>query len=416
MLDPIVHPAVDRKLPRELRVGRVGRLTEAFPAGIKDPRFEDLLQRIDDSPIHSGNRIEIYTHGDDAFAAMRAAIAEAHEEILLESYILRDDEVGRRFLDLLAAAKARGLRVKVLADAVGSFGTRRTFWREMAGRGIEVRLFHPLFSGLWNQVFRDHRKILVVDRTVAFTGGMNISTDYGSFSRSSHPGTWRDTHVRVEGPVAWEMAVVFSEGWARTGGDPLAIPSLSVSCDPEPGADVLVLDSRPFRGHHESASVLAAIAGAARRNLWITNAYFAPGRAAVRELGAAARRGVDVRLLLPGKTDAPIVRYAAHGMYADLLAAGVRIFEYQTAVLHAKSLVADGHVALVGSSNLDFRSFFFNAECNLVILHPQSAATLEQAFATDLAKAEEILADAWRNRPFLRRFRDGFARMLSPIL
>lgn len=417
MLRPIVHPQVGRRLPPDLRAGRVGRQAEALAGGVEDPAFADLLERIDDSPIHPSNRVTIYSQGDDAFAAMSEALNTAREEILLESYILRDDSVGRRFLDLLAAAFERGVTVRVLADAVGSFSTRRAFWREMTDRGIELRLFHPLFGNLWNQVFRDHRKILIVDRKIGFTGGMNISEDYGSFSRSRRKaGPWRDTHVRVVGPAVWEMAVVFSEGWERTGADPLKIPSLSVAQHPEPGVGILVLDSRPFRGHHESASVLVAIAVAARRTLWITNAYFAPGRAAVGILGAAARRGVDVRLLLPGKTDAPLVRYASHGMYAELLEVGVRIFEYQPEILHAKSLVADGHLSLVGSSNLDFRSFFFNAECNLVILCPDSARTLEQAFATDLAKSTEILLEAWKSRPLLHRIRDGLARWLAPVL
>jgi cardiolipin synthase len=407
---------VGRRLPPELRADRVSRLAVPLAEGVLDPGFADLLERIDDSPIHPSNRVKVYTHGDDAFESMREALHAARDEILLESYILSDDAVGRRFLESLAAAVRRGVAVKVLADAVGSFGTRRAFWNEMAAHGIEVRLFHPLFSGLWNQVFRDHRKILVVDRRIGFTGGMNISEDYGSFSHVVQHGTWRDTHVRVAGSAAWEMAVVFSEGWERTGGDPLNIPPLSLPVNPEPGVGILVLDSRPFRGHHESASVLVAIAGAARRTLWITNAYFAPGKTAVRELGAAARRGVDVRLLLPAKTDAPLVRYASHGMYADLLAAGVRIFEYQPEILHAKSLVTDGQLCLVGSSNLDFRSFFFNAECNLVILCPDSARALEEAFAVDLAKSEEILPGPWRARPLRERVRDGLARWLSPVL
>ncbi len=416
LLRPIVHPVVGRRLPPELRADRVSRLAVPLADGVRDPGFADLLEKIDDSPIHPSNRVKIYTNGDEAFGAMREALQAARDEILLESYILSDDAVGRRFLESLAAAVQRGVAVKVLADAVGSFDTRREFWREMGDHGIEVRLFHPLFSGLWNQVFRDHRKILVVDRKVGFTGGMNISEDYGSFSHVAQHGTWRDTHVRVAGSAAWEMAVVFSEGWERTGGDPLKIPPLSLPEDPEPGVGILVLDSRPFRGHHESASVLVAIASAARRTLWITNAYFAPGQAAVAELGTAVRRGVDVRLLLPGKTDAPLVRYAAHGMYEDLLEVGVRIYEYQEAVLHAKSLVVDGYLSLVGSSNLDFRSFFFNAECNLVVLCPDSARALEEAFTVDLAKSEEILIDRWRARPLHERLRDGFARWLSPIL
>jgi cardiolipin synthase len=299
---------------------------------------------------------------------------------------------------------------------MGSYSTRAEFWREMESHGVETHLFHPVFKQLWYQPFRDHRKILVVDREVAFTGGMNIGEEYGSpFAR--HPGeTWRDTHVRVTGPTAWEMAVVFSEGWIEAEGPPFDIDPLPAEAAEAPGARILVLDSRPRRGQAESASVLAAIAGAARRSLWITNAYFAPGRRAVRLLGDAVRRGVDVRLLLPGKTDVPVVRRAGHGYFTDLLEQGVRIFEYQAAVLHAKSLVADGYVSVVGSTNLDFRSFLFNSECDLVILDPGTAAVMEDAFRRDLESSEEILLKTWRRRPLRRQIGDRLARWLSPVL
>jgi cardiolipin synthase len=182
------------------------------------------------------------------------------------------------------------------------------------------------------------------------------------------------------------------------------------------GARVLVLDARPMRGNREAAAALVAVAAAARRRLWITNAYFAPGHTAIRVLGDAARRGVDVRLLLPGRSDVPIVRHAGHGYFADLLRRGVRIFEYQAAVLHAKSLVTDGYLAVVGSTNLDFRSFLFNAECNLVVLDAPFAARLERDFADDLAHATEIIPGAWRRRPLLHRAGDRLARQLSPVL
>jgi cardiolipin synthase len=212
------------------------------------------------------------------------------------------------------------------------------------------------------------------------------------------------------------MAVVFSEGWIEAEGAPFDIDPLAAEVAEAPGARILVLDSRPRRGAAESASALAAIAGAARRNLWITNSYFAPGRRAVRLLGDAVRRGVDVRLLLPGKTDVPVVRRAGHGYYTDLLEQGVRIFEYQASVLHAKSLVADGYVSVVGSTNLDFRSFLFKSECDLVILDPGTAAVMEDAFRRDMEESEEILLEPWRRRPLGRQIGDRLARWLSPVL
>jgi cardiolipin synthase len=412
---PILRPGPGRRLPRELRVGRVGRLARTLPDGLRDPGFEILMRRIDGAPILGGNRAQLYFRGEDAFAAMGEAVAGARREILLESYIYKDDAAGRGFLEALSVAARRGVEVRVLADALGSFSTRSAFWQEMKRRGIHVRLFHPLFSSLWYQPFRDHRKILVVDRLMAFTGGMNIGEEYGSTS-PNRGETWRDTHVRVTGPAAWEMALVFSEGWVQAGGAPIELPALPAEEAEAPGTRILVLDSRPNRGQAESASALAAIVGAARRRVWITNAYFAPGWDAVRILGDAAQRGVDVRLLLPGRTDVPIVRRAAHGYYDRLLGRGVRIFEYQTAILHAKTLVADGYVSVVGSTNLDFRSFLFNAECDLAMLDEEVALRLEESFEEDLRGAVEIHRILWKRRPALEKLGDALARMLAPAL
>jgi cardiolipin synthase len=422
LFQPILRPAPGRKLPPELERRKVERLAQDLPEGVRDPGFETLLRRIDGAPLFGGNEVEVYFRGEDAFAAMREAVTGAQKEILLESYIYKDDNTGRAFLEDLAAAAARGVKVRVLADALGSASTHVEFWQEMERRGIEHRLFHPLFEQLWYQPFRDHRKILVVDGRMAFTGGMNIGEEYGSVVRKKkkrkvQPGdTWRDTHVRVIGPAAWEMAVVFSEGWNRAGGSPLDLQPLPAAEAEGPVPRILVLDSRFRRGQAESAAALAAVVGAARKSVWITNAYFAPGWAAVRILGRAARRGVDVRLMLPGRSDVPLARHAGHGYYSRLLSRGVRIFEYQASILHAKTLVADGYVSVVGSTNLDFRSFLFNAECDLLILDPGAAAGLTGAFDEDMRHAIEIHRPEWRRRPFLHRAGDRMARWLAPLL
>lgn len=414
-LHAVLRPREGRKLPRIYRASRVGEIAAALPGGLDDPDFPRLLQRIDTSPFLGGNAVTVYVEGEAAMGAMAQAVREAEREILLESYIFKDDEAGRHFQQELKAAARRNLTVRVLADGLGSITTRRHFWQEMEAAGVAVRIFNPLFSHLSLQGIRDHRKLLVVDRAVGFTGGMNIGLEYGS-PFPSGGDTWRDTHARVEGPAAWEMAIVFREGWLQAGGDAFSIPPLAASAREEPGARILTLDSRPGRGSAEMAAVLAAIVGAARRRVWITNAYFAPGWKAARILKEAAARGVDVRLLLPGRSDVPLVRHAAHGYYAGLLAAGVRIFEYQAAVLHAKTLVADGRCSVIGSANLDFRSFVFNAESNLVILDPGTAATLEKTFESDLGRSVEIERAAWCRRPFLHRIGDRAARLLTPLL
>jgi cardiolipin synthase len=400
-----------------LQARNVGRLAASLPQGVRDPAFEPLLRRIDQAPFHGGNEVTVVHRGQEAFQLMRRAIEGAAEEILLESYIFKDDATGWEMLSLLGQASSRGVAVRVLADAFGSLWTRSGFWREMRSRGCEVRLFHPVFPYFWRQFFRDHRKILVVDRRIAFIGGMNIAEEYGSPRVRGRVRVWRDTHARVEGPAAWELALVFSEAWYRAGGTPLEIPSLEVEdAKAASGARVLVLDSRPLRGHQESASVLAAIVGAARRSVLITNAYFAPSSVAIEVLGAAARRGVDVRLLLPGTSDVPLVRHAGHGYFEELLARGVRIFEYAAAVLHSKTMVADGFVSVVGSTNLDFRSFRFNAECNLVVLDEATGASMAASFEEDLTRSEEIRSEPWRRRGLGHRWGDALARRLSPLL
>lgn len=381
--------------------------------GVRDPGFLHLVSRIDTGPVHLGNQVEIFFEGEHAFASICEAIQSARREILFETYILRDDATGTRIKELLTAAAARGVTVRLLADAFGSSGTRDAFWRDLRARGIHARLFHPFWSRPWDHLYRDHRKIIVVDQRTAFAGGMNVADEYGSGKRA-RGGPWRDSHGRFVGPVAWEMAVVFREGWVRAGGGHFAVRPWQAD-DPS-GARCVVLDSRPGRGRIEEAAILAALMAACRKRLCLTNAYFAPKHLAVRVLCETARRGVDVRLLLPGSSDVPIVRHAGHGLYAELLRHGVRIFEYQPAVLHAKTLVVDDYLSVVGSSNMDFRSFDFNAECNVLIFDEPTATRLAGAFETDLARSNEIKLDEWQRRPFLHKCLDSLANRFSPLL
>lgn len=410
---PVLAPRPGRRLPRELSPGRVDRLAGRLPGGLDDPGFLDLLSRIEESPLHPGNRVRVFFRGQDAFGAMLGDIERAASEILLETYILRDDETGRRFQEALVSAARRGVRVRVLADAFGSMHLGARFWGAFGEAGIEARLFHRLGVPVRRVFFRDHRKILVVDRRLAYTGGMNIGDEYGS-ALVPRGRLFRDTHARVEGSAAAEMAAVFREGWRGARGSDFSLEP--VVCGDTAGARVMILDSRPGRGARELSAALAAIVGGSRRRLWMTEAYFAPRRRVGGILGRAVARGVDVRLLLPGRTDVRTVRHAGHGFFAGLLRRGVRIFEYRAAVLHAKTIVADGRVSLVGSSNIDFRSFERNAECNFAIFDGPVAEEMERQFLRDLEQSEEIRAHAWRRRSWLHRAADSIARRLAPVL
>ena len=407
-----MRPLPGRRIPPELRPGRIGEIASRFPGGLRDPDFPNLLSRVDQTAVLGGNGVTVYFDGASAFEAIKRDVAAARTEVLVESYIWKDDSTGARALDGLGRAAARGVVVRALADAVGSVSTKKAYWNEMRRRGIDVRLFSPFLL----HPFRDHRKILVIDRRIAYSGGMNIADEYSGGSGGGSGGertlAWRDTHARVEGPAAWELATVFSEAWDEAGPTPIELQPLEAP--PETPSRVLVLDSRPGRGHEETAAVLAAVVAAARKRIWITNAYFAPRRRAINALAAAVARGVDVRLLLPGVSDVPIVRHAGHGWYGPLRDAGVRIFEYQPAILHAKTAVADDYVSVVGSTNLDFRSFHLNAECNFLVLDAEVGRTMSRAFERDLESSREIDA-SWR-RSFVHLAGDHLARKMGILL
>ena len=448
-------PAPRHRIPRELRAYRSFSLVLETAEGVRDPAFRQLVQKIDGGPLHAAPPVQLMVDGEQTFHEVLSVIEAAREEILLETYILKADRIGESICSALAAAVKRGVRVCLLVDAIGSATTSDNFWKELESQGISVRRFHPILNAPLQVFRRDHRKIVVADRTIALTGGMNIAEEYGSSIRS-HAGAWRDTFIRVEGSVAGELASVFAEGWDRAHGPPLpgleyvswatgiaehrGVAALSphairarverliamerdrlsgrrVSRKKGSNAghaerSIIVLDPRPGRAQRETLAIMAALAGGARKRLWITTPYFAPPTRALWLLGRVARTGVDVRLLLPGKSDVAILRHAAHATYSYLLDRGVRIFEYQTAVLHSKTLVVDGYASMVGSSNLDFRSFWLNAECNLLLFDEQCGHALEQAFEQDLRASTEVTRESWSHRSMRHALLDAGARAL----
>jgi cardiolipin synthase len=410
----LLRPRSGRRLPAELQPEAVFQAGLQLVGGTTNPEFSRLLSSIDgDATVHGGNEVELFHVGAAAMDAMVQAIAEARREVLVESYIFRDDDTGKRFQRELQRSAERGATVRVLADAFGSWRTHGHFWRELAASGVAVRLYNRALTTLWWQPFRDHRKILVVDRTTAFTGGMNIADEYGSSTRPRHT-LWRDTHMRVVGPAAVEMAAVFAEGWERAGGEPLHLDDAVAR---EAGdVEIMVQDAIRGRGHHEMVAVLAALLGAVRERVWMTTAYFVPGRRGAEVIASVARRGIDVRLLVPGHTDVSLARHAGHAHFRPLLDAGVRVYEYQPAILHAKTLVADGRVSIVGSANMDLRSYRFNAECNLVLFDESVGSALEDQFRADIEASREILPAEWNRRPLRHRILDGGANLLGPLL
>lgn len=406
----MLHPHAQRKLPAALRPLQVYQRCVELGQGLEDPAYAALLCAIDQTEFHSDTQATPFFDGHSAFAAMLADIQAAQQEILLEAYVLRGDATGQAVLDALRKAVARGVEVRVLADAFGSSQTRRQFWSMFRRSGSRFRLSRrPMYAPRGLLPILDHRKLLIVDRRVGFTGGMNIGDEY----HDGRPGeaAWRDTHVRLQGTIVSDLAAIFAESWESAGGKPLAWPSSHHKT--RPGCRTLVLDSRPGRGTNEVFASYAASLGAARQRVWITNAYFAPSRAILALLKHTAQRGVDVRLLLPGHCDIPIIRSATQGYYHELLSAGVRIFEYQRAVLHAKTVLADAQLAIIGSTNFDFRSFNFNAECNVLFHDTGVADQLARAFSRDLEVSLEVDMKIWKKRSRWTRLSAWLARRFA---
>jgi len=355
-----------------------------------------------------GNRVELLENGDASFPAMLEAIRGAQSSIHLESYIFRDGEIGRQFVDALARRARAGVQVRLLLDAIGSasFGDENV--RTLEEAGARVEFFRPIHFGNLKKInLRTHRKILVVDARIAFTGGICI--DDAWLGNADRPDRWRETQVRVEGPVVRQMQTAFARAWAEATSEILSARSLYPDVPRSGTIRCQVMDSTPgFDTNPARLTFLTAIA-AARSSIDVTNAYFVPDHDTREALVHAAQRGVRIRLILPSRiTDVKAVRYAGRIYYAELLEAGVEIYEYQPAQLHSKTLVVDQQWASVGSTNLDRRSFQYNYESNLNIFDAGFVRLMLEMFERDLAKSKRVTLEEWKKRPFGEKFLERF--------
>lgn len=373
-------------------------------------------------PLIAGNKVTLLYDGPQTMAAMMQAIAAAKDHINLETYIFEQDAVGLQFAEALMERQRSGVQVHVIYDAVGTIGTPQSFFDTMRDAGIQLVAFNPVnplkLMAPWAPNNRDHRKILVVDGRVAFTGGINLSNTYSNSSlfRSKSRGNakvgWRDTHIRIEGPAVAALQWEFLNSWAQQ-----QAPALSDSnfFPPLPSMGnklVRILASAPQGEQDIYAAYILAI-NAAEKSVHITCAYFVPDVQILKALTDAARRGIDVKIILPGVLESGPVFYAGRSFYAELLASGVRVYELQIAVLHAKTAVIDGIWATVGSTNIDMRSFLHNYEINAVVLDAEFGRALESAFEEDLRYSVEVTAEQWAKRPLGDRLKEWAARRLE---
>jgi cardiolipin synthase len=374
------------------------------------------------SPLIAGNKVTLLYDGPQTMAAMIASIKAARDHINLETYIFDQDELGIQFADLLIERQRAGVQVNVIYDSVGTIGTPQAFFDRMRDAGIRLLAFNPVnplkLVGPWQPNQRDHRKILVVDGVVAFTGGVNISSTYANSSlfrskarRSTEVG-WRDTHIQIEGPAVAALQLAFLDNWASQKSPELPdsnfFPPLTEAGDKL----VRVLASEPGGDYEIYKAYVLAILGA-KATVHITSAYFVPDAQILQALIDAAKRGVEVKIILPGVTDSGLVFHAAQSYYDEMLAGGIRIYQLQIAVLHAKTAVIDKVWSTVGSTNIDTRSFLHNNEINVVVYSAEFGEAMENAFLEDLNYSVEITQEKWDQRPLGDRLKEWTARRLE---
>ena len=393
-------------------------------AGADPARSLELMreqgERFAHRPFLAGNQATLLINGPASFAALAEAIRSARTRIDMESYEF-DDTAGGQFADILLAARRRGVEVNLIYDAWGANGTSAALFERLRQGGVRVLEYNPLHPNGRVPVAvnaRDHRKLLCVDGKVAITGGVNISRVYenapGLQSADPQEKAWRDTDVRIEGPVVAQFEHFFMETWRGQKGPALADPPPP---PPVPGGlMVQAIDGAPDNGQPLIYRTLLASIALAQNSVHLTTGFFVPTPDLVHALQAAARRGVDVQVIVPGRSTSDAAVAAGRSKYGDLLEAGVKLHEFQGRVLHAKTAVIDGAWSAVGSSNLDWRSTVWNNEIDAIILGPGFGGQMEAVFQADIAASKMIDLVAWRRRGLGERMREVKAKLVERLL
>lgn len=398
-----------------------------------------LISGVVGSPLVIGNKVDLLIDGPSTYAAMLSAIDNAKDHINMETFIIEDDEIGHEFAIHLMAKQRCGVQVNLIYDSVGSISTPAAFFEGLKESGINVLEFNPINPANvrknWNLNERDHRKLLIVDGKTAFVGGINISSVYskGSFGGSKNrlpkkptktdaaksktdSTPWRDTHLKLSGPVVAEFQKMFISTWQQQRGEPLATKYYLPLLSNQGNEVVRAVGSRPDEPYSQIYANLISAINSAETHVNLTNAYFVPDPQLLATLKDAVSRGVAVKLLLPEKTDSDLVFYASRSYYDELLSAGVQIFEHKVAILHAKTALIDGVWSTIGSTNLDWRSFVNNQEINAVVLGQDFGDQMQHMFYDDLAVSQHITLEAWRNRSITSRIKERAARLWARFL
>lgn len=383
---------------------------------VSDAAFGETMAAHTSAAVFSGNRVELLLNGEQIFPAKLALIRSARTSISYAEYFYADGEPALSIARALADRCRAGVDVKILVDGVGALTMNKDAHRTMEAAGCHIVTFRPvgrLTIGRNNN--RNHRRILVADGRVGITGGSGVSWKWGGDGRQAEH--WRDTDVRIEGPIVSQLQAAFAENWREATGEVLGGPAwFPGAAGPRGRLAAQVVRSSPQNGSYGMENLFLLAVCGARRSILVTNPYFLPGDHLGEAIVEAARRGVRVRILVPGVIDHALVREAGRRHFGKLLQEDVEIWEYKPALLHSKTMVVDGTWATVGSANLDRRSFAMNDELNVAVYDAAFAAELERVFAADVALATRVTYEAWARRPFLSRVYELISIPLAPLL
>ncbi|MGF6959320.1 cardiolipin synthase [Paraburkholderia youngii] len=386
----------------------------------EDPQFLRSMGLLLGPPVVPGNRFEMLLNGDQIFPSMLEGIRSARETITFETFIYWSGEIGEQIARALADKAREGIAVHVLLDWVGCSKMDRRYLQLLREAGAEVVKFHkPHWTGLGRMNDRTHRKLLVIDGRIGFTGGVGIAPEWTGHAQDEKH--WRDTHFRLTGPAVAHMQAVFMDNWIKATGNVLHGPRYFPHIDAEPKGEgegfAHMFSSSPSGGSDDMQLMYLMAITAATRSLQLASAYFVPDKLTINAIVEAAKRGVKVQIVTPGKRiDTHTVREASRACWGDLLKAGVEIYEYQPTMFHCKLLVVDEYLVSVGSTNFDNRSFKLNDEANLNIYDRAFARQQTAAFNDDIAKSKRITLEAWTRRSFTEKVVEKFVRLLDTQL
>jgi cardiolipin synthase len=381
-----------------------------------DPQFRRSLGVLLGPPIVEGNQVKLLRNGDEIFPSMLDAIRQARKTITFETYIYWSGDIGREFTEALSERARAGVKVHVMLDYLGSIKLDEKQLAAMRAAGVRLQRYHkPAWWKLARLNNRTHRKLLVVDGKIGFTGGVGIADKWNGHAQD--PDHWRDSHFRVEGPVVGQIQAVFMDNWTKATGVVLDGDDYFPPLDKAGDSPAQMFSSSPNGGSESMHLMYLMAITAARRTIDLSSSYFVPDELAVKALVAAAKRGVRVRIITPGEhIDSDIVRAASRERWGELLKAGIHIAEYQPTMFHVKALVVDSLLVSVGSTNFDNRSFSINDEANLNVLDPEFARQQAAVFEDDWQRARPISLTRWQDRPLLEKMSGELATLVGAQL